>query len=203
VETSDVRRPRSGLGTVIGALAAARTGTDIVDALRAGRAEACGASAIGLVLADPDPRLLPGSAGPPLVLDPLLVTEFACSPVSLVFGSAVTLLDTYPILGTVGALAPGAACASVPLSGPGTPTGALVAVWDHPRVFSPGDRGLLGALAGLASAELARTWPLDRERDALEQLRRRMRPSWLPRITGAEVAVRHQPSGPGDARRGV
>lgn len=197
-------RYRSGLSELIAALAAARTTGHVSDAVRAHRAEACGAAAAGFVVADPDVRLLPGgagggAAGAPLVLDPLLVAEFAYAPEPLFFASAAVLLETYPILRTIGAPAPGEACAVLPLTGPGIPPGALVVVWDRVRLFSSGDRGLLTALAGLCSAELARTWPADQDRSAAEQLRRRLRPPWLPHIPGAEVAVRHQPAERTDA----
>lgn len=195
---------RSGLSQLIATLAAARTTAEVADAVWFGRAEACGAAAAGMLVADPDSRVLPGTApggAVPLALDPLLVADFAFSPEPLFFASGRALADTYPMLATVGAPVPAGACAALPLTGPGTPTGALVALWDGARGFSPGDRDLLGALGGLCSAELARTWPLDAERDAVEQLRRRLRPAWLPHITGAEVAVRHQPAGGTD--RGV
>jgi hypothetical protein len=196
VETSG--RHRSGLSELIAGLAAARTADDIADAVWHRRAEACGASAAGILLAEPEARMLAGTTAAlaaALVLDPLLCTEFAYAPGPLHFTSPDALLDTYPILRTVGATVPPGGCAVLPLSGPGTPRGALVVLWDRPRPFSAGDRSLLSALAGLCAAELSRTWPLDRERDAVEQLRRRLRPAWLPSIPGADLAVRHEPAG--------
>jgi hypothetical protein len=188
-------RYRSGLSDLIAALAAARTTADVADALWRRREQCCGATAVGVAVADPEIRMLPGTgvAGAvPLELDPLLVTEFAFAPAPLHFGSAAAVRETYPILATVGSPVPPGACAVLPLTGAGTPDGALVVVWDRPRTFSPGDRRLLAAFGSLCSAELARTWPLDRERDAVERLRRRLRPAWLPVIAGAELAVRHE-----------
>lgn len=185
---------RSGLSELIGSLAAARTGPDIAEALWVRRDEACGATAVALVLADPDARLVPRAGSEPgLRLDPLLVAEFACTPVPLFVESADQLLDLYPVLRTVGALPPGEACAVLPLDGAGTPSGALVVVWDRAHRFSAGDRGLLTALGRLCSAELARSRPADEEADVVERLRRRLRPSWLPHVIGAELAVRHGP----------
>jgi Stage II sporulation protein E (SpoIIE) len=184
--------PRSGLSALIGALAAARTAAAVAEAVANGRQEACGADAVGLALAEPGTRLLPEpDLGP--ALDPLLVAELAYAAGPRFFDSPAEVRAAYPILDTVGAPVPAGACAVVPLSGPGTPTGALVAVWDRPRGFSPGERGLLSALADLCSAELARTGRLERDRHALAGLRRRLRPDWLPQVAGAELAVRHDP----------
>jgi hypothetical protein len=189
-----VRRYRSGLSDLIAALSSARTTAEVADAVWLHRDEACGAVAIGFGVTDPDVGLLCGTHAPPLVLDPLLIAEFAYAQAPLFYGSGRALAQTYPVLRTVGAPVPDAACAVLPLSGAGLPPGSLVAVWDRPRSFSPGDRGLLTALAALCSAELVRTWPADRERDAVERLRSRLRPPWLPHVPGAEVAVRHQPA---------
>jgi serine phosphatase RsbU (regulator of sigma subunit) len=202
VEPADSCRYRSGLSELIAALAAARTATDVADAVWWRRGTACGASGVGIAVADPDVRLLPGTAAvgaAPLALDPVLATEFAYAQAPLYFGSPEELLATYPILGTIGAPAPGGACAVLPLTGPSVSPGALVVVWDRPRGFSDGDHTLLVALSRLCSAELARTWSLDRDRDGVEQLRRRLRPTWLPSIAGAEVAVRHEPADGTDA----
>lgn len=200
MDIDDAHRQRSGLSELIAGLAAARTLAEVADALWSGRVEACGAAVAAVAVADPDPRLVPAdrAGGPSPELDPLLVTEFAHAPAPLFFDSAAALLDTYPILGTVGAPVPDGACAALPLTGQGTPAGALVLRWDGPRAFSAGDRSLLAALGGLCSAELARIWPRHRERGAVEQLRRRLRPERLPQIAGAEVAVRHQPAGGSD-----
>jgi hypothetical protein len=103
VEPPDRCRYRSGLSELIAALAAARTATEVADAVWWRRGTACGASGVGIAVADPDVRLLPGTAA------------------------------------------------------------------------------------------------LDRDRDEVEQLRRRLRPTWLPSIAGAEVAVRHEPADGTDA----
>jgi hypothetical protein len=197
MNTPDRGRHRSGLSVLISALSAARTVAEVAEALWWGHAEACGATAVGIALADPDIRMLPEPGTPGLSavkLDPLLVTEFAYTPVPLHFETSTAVLDAYPILRMVGAAPPDGACAVVPLSGPGAPTGALVVTWNRPRAFSVGDRSLLAALTGLCSAELDRIWPLEKERDAVERLRRRLRPPDLPAIAGAEVAVRHEPA---------
>jgi Stage II sporulation protein E (SpoIIE) len=201
LDTPDRRRHRSGLSDLIASLATARSVAEIAEALGRGRDEAGGATAVGLVLADPDVRLLPGPGDPgvsPPKLDPLLVTEFAYASAPLHFETAPAVLDAYPILRLVGSVGPDGACAVVPLGGPSCPTGALVVAWDRPRAFSVGDRSLLAALAGLCSAELDRIWPLEQERNAVERLRRRLRPLDLPAIAGAEVAVRHEPAAGGD-----
>jgi Stage II sporulation protein E (SpoIIE) len=197
MDTADRGRHRSGLSQLIAALAAARTVAEVAEALWWGHAEACGASTVGIALADPDVRMLPGSGAPgvsPVKLDPLLVTEFAYAPAPLHFETPAAVLDAYPILRLVGAVPPDGACAVVPLAGPGAPTGALVVGWDRSRSFSVGDRSLLAALAGLCSAELDRIWPQEQERDAVERLRRQLRPAGLPAIAGADVAVRHEPA---------
>lgn len=194
METSGASPYRSGLAELIKALALARTPAEVAEAAWWWRAEACGATATGLAVADPKVRLLSGGDGPGLVLDPLLVAEFASADEPLFFASAAVLWARYPILAAVGVAVSDQACAVIPLTGPDTPPGALVLVWDRPRLFGPGDRGLLTALGGLCSAELVRTWALDRQRDVVEQLRRRLRPPSLPNIAGAEVAVRHQPA---------
>ncbi len=202
MDTEDRGRHRSGLSELIAALAAARTVREVADALWWGHAEAGGAATVGLALADPDVRMLPGPGSPgvsPPKLDPLLVTELAYAPAPLHFETAAAVLDAYPILRLVGATGPDGACAVVPLTGPGTPTGALVVTWDRARAFSVGDRSLLAALAGLASAELDRIWPREQERDAIERLRCRLRPTGLPAIAGAEVAVRHEPADGADS----
>lgn len=198
---ADSGRHRSGLSALIAALAEARTEGGVAEAVCRGHDEACGAVAVGLALAEPDVRMLPGPGAPgvlPPKLDPLLTTEFAYARASLHFATGEAVLDAYPILRLVGAGGPDGACAVVPLTGPGCPTGALVAVWDRPRAFSAGDRSLLGALAGLCSAELQRIRPLVLERDAVERLRRRLRPADLPEIAGADLAVRHEPAAVGD-----
>ena len=166
----DIRRYRSGLAELIEALAAARTTDAVADALWWRRGEACGAVVAGLALLDPEPRLAGrGPAGTvPMELDPLLVAEFACAGAPLFFGSAEALLETYPVLRSIGTPPPGQACAVLPLTGRGTPAGALVVAWDRPRGFSPGDRGLLGALAALCSVELARTAPGDVEHSTFQ-----------------------------------
>ena len=192
---ADVPRHGSGLSELIGALASARTTAEVADVIWWRRAEACGAMLAGLAVRDPEPRLLTGhgpGGGPPVPVDPLLLVEFACTRVPLFFDSAQALLERYPVLRSIGTAVPGQACAALPLTGPGTPAGALVLAWDRPRGFSVGDRALLTALAGLCSTELARTGPADRERDALERLRRRLAPPELPAIDGAELAVRHR-----------
>lgn len=194
METSGGGPYRSGLAELIRALASARTSADVADAVWWRRSEACGATVAGLAMVDPEVRLLSGGDGAGLLLDPLLVAEFAYATEPLFFASAAVLCARYPILAAVGVTVSDEACVVIPLTGPGTPPGALVLVWDRPRLFGPGDRELLTALGGLCSAELARTWALDRQRDAVEQLRRRLRPPWLPYIAGAEVAVRHQPA---------
>lgn len=197
MDTPHWGRHRSGLSELIASLASARTVGEVAEALWWGHDDACGASAVGVVLADVEMRMLPGRGVPgiaPPTLDPILVIQFAYTPVPLFFETAAAVLDAYPILRLVGAAGPGGACAVVPLSGPGTPTGALVVTWDRARAFSPGDRSLLAALAGLCSAELDRIWPQEQERDAVERLRCRLRPLGLPGIPGAEVAVRHEPA---------
>jgi hypothetical protein len=197
MDTADRGRHRSGLSALIAELADARTVGEVAEALSRGHDEACGATAVGLALADPDVRVLPGPGTPavrPLRLDSLLATEFAYASTSLHFGTAEAVLDAYPILRLVGAAGPDGACAVVPLAGPGSPTGALVVLWDQPRAFSAGDRSLVAALAGLCSAELDRIRPMQQERAAVERLRLRLRPPSLPDIAGAEVAVRHEPA---------
>ena len=201
MDTEDGGRHRSGLSELIAALAGARTEGEVAAALSRGHDEACGATAVGLALAEPDIHMLPGPGvpgDPPPKLDPLLTTEFAHAPEPLHFATGEAVLDAYPILRLVGAGAPGGACAVVPLTGPGCPAGALVATWDRPRAFSAGDRSLLAALAGLCSAELERIRPLILERDAVERLRRRLRPDGLPEIAGADLAVRHEPAAGSD-----
>jgi Stage II sporulation protein E (SpoIIE) len=191
----DRHRHRSDLSELIAALASARTVSDLAEALWWGHHEACGASSVGIAVADPEIRMLPGPGGAGVAtpeLDPLLVAEFAYAPAPLHFETPAAVLDAYPILRIVGAPPPDGACAVVPLAGPVVPTGALVVTWDRPRGFSVGDRSLLAALAGLCSVELERIWPLEQDRDTVERLRRRLRPAGLPAIAGAEVAVRHE-----------
>ena len=194
MDTSDGGSYRSGLAELVKALASARTSAEVAAALWWRREEACGATATGLATADPEVRLLSGGDGAGMLLDPLLVAEFAYASEPLFFASAAVLCSRYPVLAAVGVTVADEACAVIPLAGAGTPPGALVVIWDRPRLFGPADRGLLTALGGLCSAELARTWALDRQREVTEQLRRRLRPRWLPYIAGAEVAVRHQPA---------
>jgi anti-sigma regulatory factor (Ser/Thr protein kinase) len=84
------------------------------------------------------------------------------------------------------------AAAYLPLIAQGKPIGALGLLYRHKQGFSPQERNLLIALGGAIAQSLQRAILFDQEHDIAQGLQTAMLPRTIPRIPGAEIAVRYR-----------
>ncbi|MEE1928496.1 SpoIIE family protein phosphatase [Streptomyces sp. TRM 70351] len=75
--------------------------------------------------------------------------------------------------------------------------GTCVITYDRPRTFSPDDRTVFAAAAGILGQSLARARLYDARRAYLTELQQLMLPRRLPELSGAELAVRYRPGAEG------
>ncbi|MEU6807949.1 SpoIIE family protein phosphatase [Streptomyces sp. NPDC046831] len=84
--------------------------------------------------------------------------------------------------------------AALPLAAGGRVTGACLIGWDAPHDFSPDERALLTASAGLAGQALMRARAFDAEHELVGMLQRTLLPRRLPKLPGAEAVARYLPA---------
>jgi anti-sigma regulatory factor (Ser/Thr protein kinase) len=84
--------------------------------------------------------------------------------------------------------------AVLPLPADGRMAGACLIGWDTPHDFSPDERALLTAAAGLAGQALMRAQAFDAEHELVGMLQRTLLPRRLPRLPGAEAVARYLPA---------
>lgn len=84
--------------------------------------------------------------------------------------------------------------AVLPLPADGRMAGACLIGWDAPHDFSPDERALLTASAGLAGQALLRAHAFDAEHELVGMLQRALLPRRLPRLPGAEAVARYLPA---------
>ncbi|MEU7057138.1 SpoIIE family protein phosphatase [Streptomyces sp. NPDC046197] len=101
---------------------------------------------------------------------------------------AGTVLE--PALAEVG---PGG-LAVLPLPAGGRTAGACLIGWDRPHDFSPDERALLTASAGLAGQALLRAHAFDAEHELVGMLQRTLLPRRLPKLPGGEAVARYLPA---------
>ncbi|MCX3061705.1 SpoIIE family protein phosphatase [Streptomyces beihaiensis] len=88
--------------------------------------------------------------------------------------------------------------AVVPLLSRGRAVGVCLVGWDAPHPFSPEERSLLTATAGLVGQALTRARAYDREQELATTLQRSLLPRSLPELPGGVAVARYLP-----ARRGL
>ncbi|MET8952847.1 SpoIIE family protein phosphatase [Streptomyces sp. NPDC004533] len=98
--------------------------------------------------------------------------------------------DLEPALAEVG---PGGLVV-LPLPAGGRTAGACLIGWDSPHDFTPDERALLTAAAGLAGQALVRAHAFDAEHELIGMLQRALLPRRLPRLPGADAAARYLPT---------
>ncbi|MFJ5532990.1 SpoIIE family protein phosphatase [Streptomyces sp. NPDC093261] len=98
--------------------------------------------------------------------------------------------DLEPALAEVG---PGGLVA-LPLPAGGRTAGACLIGWDSPHDFTPDERALLTAAAGLAGQALVRARAFDAEHELIGMLQRALLPRRLPRLPGADAVGRYLPT---------
>ncbi|MDX6311766.1 MAG: hypothetical protein QOF84_7113 [Streptomyces sp.] len=84
------------------------------------------------------------------------------------------------------------AAAYLPLIAQGKPIGALGLLYRHKHSFAPQERNLLIALSGSIAQSLQRAMLFDQEHDIAQGLQTAMLPRSIPRIPGAQIAVRYR-----------
>jgi serine phosphatase RsbU (regulator of sigma subunit)/anti-sigma regulatory factor (Ser/Thr protein kinase) len=84
------------------------------------------------------------------------------------------------------------AAAYLPLIAQGKPIGALGLLYRHKHSFAPQERNLLIALSGSIAQSLQRAILFDQEHDIAQGLQTAMLPRSIPRIPGAQIAVRYR-----------
>ncbi|MET8808730.1 SpoIIE family protein phosphatase [Streptomyces sp. NPDC004546] len=84
--------------------------------------------------------------------------------------------------------------AVLPLPAGGRMAGACLIGWDRPHHFSPDERALLTACAGLAGQALLRAHAFDAEHELVGMLQRTLLPRRLPRLPGAVAVARYLPT---------
>ncbi|MEU6776080.1 SpoIIE family protein phosphatase [Streptomyces sp. NPDC046759] len=84
--------------------------------------------------------------------------------------------------------------AVLPLPAGGRMAGACLIGWDRPHDFSPDERALLTACAGLAGQALLRAHAFDAEHELVGMLQRTLLPRRLPRLPGAVAVARYLPT---------
>ncbi|WP_367319071.1 SpoIIE family protein phosphatase [Streptomyces sp. HUAS ZL42] len=84
--------------------------------------------------------------------------------------------------------------AVLPLPAGNRMTGACLIGWDSPHDFSPDERALLTASAGLAGQALMRAHAFDAEHELVGMLQRQLLPRRLPRLPGAVAVARYLPT---------
>ncbi|WP_329321206.1 SpoIIE family protein phosphatase [Streptomyces sp. NBC_01262] len=84
------------------------------------------------------------------------------------------------------------AAAYLPLIAQGKPIGALGLIYRHKYSFTPQERNLLIALSGSIAQSLQRAVLFDQEHDIAQGLQNAMLPRSIPRIPGAQLAVRYR-----------
>jgi anti-sigma regulatory factor (Ser/Thr protein kinase)/PAS domain-containing protein len=84
--------------------------------------------------------------------------------------------------------------AVLPLPAGGRMAGACLIGWDRPHPFSPDERALLTACAGLAGQALLRAHAFDAEHELVGMLQRTLLPRRLPRLPGAVAVARYLPA---------
>ncbi|MGW1254678.1 SpoIIE family protein phosphatase [Streptomyces sp. NPDC002513] len=97
--------------------------------------------------------------------------------------------DLEPALADVG---PGGLVV-LPLPAGGQTAGACLIGWDSPHDFTPDERALLTAAAGLAGQALVRAHAFDAEHELIGMLQRALLPRRLPRLPGADAVARYLP----------
>jgi serine phosphatase RsbU (regulator of sigma subunit)/anti-sigma regulatory factor (Ser/Thr protein kinase) len=98
----------------------------------------------------------------------------------------------YPRLWPYIARLDASAAAYLPLVAQGRPVGALGLFYRRGTTFPSGERNLLLALGGSIEQSLQRARLFDQEHDLAEGLQTAMLPRGIPRIPGAEIAVRYR-----------
>lgn len=84
--------------------------------------------------------------------------------------------------------------AVLPLPAGGRMAGACLVGWDQPHEFTPDERALLTASAGLAGQALLRAHAFDAEHELVGMLQRTLLPRRLPRLPGAVAVARYLPT---------
>nr|WP_202497619.1 SpoIIE family protein phosphatase [Streptomyces sp. SID5469] len=90
-----------------------------------------------------------------------------------------------------------ASWAFLPLITSGRAVGSLVLAYDQPHLFTPQERAVLTALAGLIAQALDRAHLYDAKHQLARNLQAGLLPHTLPRIPGLEVAARYLPASRG------
>ncbi|GAA0920838.1 SpoIIE family protein phosphatase [Streptomyces thermoalcalitolerans] len=98
--------------------------------------------------------------------------------------------DLEPALAGVG---PGG-LAVLPLTAEGRTAGVCLVGWDAPHDFTPDERALLTASAGLAGQALVRARAFDAEHELVGMLQRTLLPRRLPGLPGATAVARYLPA---------
>ncbi len=88
--------------------------------------------------------------------------------------------------------------AVLPLPAKNRMTGVCLVGWDAPHEFTPEERALLTATAGLVGQALKRAHAYDAEQELATMLQRSLLPRRLPRLPGGTAVARYLP-----ARRGL
>lgn len=90
-----------------------------------------------------------------------------------------------------------AAWAFLPLIASGRPVGSLVLAYDRPHPFTPEERAVLTATAGLIAQALDRARLYDANQALSHSLQASLLPHALPRVPGLDVATRYLPTAHG------
>ncbi|MFB6947005.1 MULTISPECIES: SpoIIE family protein phosphatase [unclassified Streptomyces] len=90
-----------------------------------------------------------------------------------------------------------AAWAFLPLITSGRPVGSLVLAYDQPHSFTPEERAVLTATAGLIAQALERARLYDANQALAHSLQASLLPQALPRVPGLDVATRYLPTAHG------
>ncbi|MEV5239497.1 SpoIIE family protein phosphatase [Streptomyces cinnamoneus] len=85
------------------------------------------------------------------------------------------------------------AWAILPLITSGRPIGCCVLAYDHPHVFTAGERSVLTPLAGLIAQALDRARLYDAKHNLAHALQQTLLPHTLPAMNGLDVAARYLP----------
>ncbi|WP_435223940.1 SpoIIE family protein phosphatase [Streptomyces sp. Tue6028] len=128
-------------------------------------------------------------------------TEWPDAPVRAMPTLATALNEGRPAVWPAGAplepalaeVGPGG-LAVLPLPAGGRMAGACLIGWDTPHEFSPEERALLTASAGLAGQALVRAHAFDAEHELIGMLQRTLLPRRLPRLPGAVAVARYLPT---------